>query len=74
MTIYLPAQTIRTIIYACWGAHDVQSWRSSNEWQVDDDNRFICFTAKSLIKSGEEILHDYGNEHGIAATGACWRH
>ena len=34
------------------------------EWQIDDDdNRFIRFTAKSVIKSGEEILHDYGNEY-----------
>ena len=34
------------------------------EWQIDDDdNRFICFTAKSVIKSGEEILHDYGIEY-----------
>ena len=34
------------------------------EWQIDDDdNRFIRFTAKSLIKSGDEILHDYGNEY-----------
>ena len=33
------------------------------EWQIDDDNRFICFTAKSVIRSGEEILHDYGSEY-----------
>ena len=34
------------------------------EWQIDDDdNRFIRFTATSVIKSGEEILHDYGNEY-----------
>ena len=34
------------------------------ECQIDDDdNRFIRFTATSLIKSGEEILHDYGNEY-----------
>ena len=34
------------------------------KWQIDDDdNRFIRFTATSLIKSGEEILHDYGNEY-----------
>ena len=34
------------------------------EWQIDDnDNRFICFTAKSVIKSGEEIVHDYGIEY-----------
>ena len=34
------------------------------EWQIDDDdNRFIRFTATSVIKPGEEILHDYGNEY-----------
>ena len=33
------------------------------EWQIDDDNRFICFTATSVIRSGEEILHDYGSEY-----------
>ena len=34
------------------------------EWQIDDDdNRFIRFTATSVIKSGEEILHDYGIEY-----------
>ena len=33
------------------------------EWQIDDDNRFICFTAMSVIRSGEEILHDYGSEY-----------
>ena len=34
------------------------------EWQIDDDdNRFICFTARSVIKIGEEILHDYGSEY-----------
>ena len=33
------------------------------EWQIDDDNRFIFFTAKSVIRSGEEILHDYGSEY-----------
>lgn len=34
------------------------------EWQIDDDdNRFICFTARSVIKKGEEILHDYGSEY-----------
>jgi SET domain-containing protein len=34
------------------------------EWQIDDDdNRFVCFTAKSVIKTGEEILHDYGSDY-----------
>jgi len=34
------------------------------EWQIDDDdNRFVCFTAKSAIKTGEEILHDYGSDY-----------
>jgi len=34
------------------------------EWQIDDDdNRFICFTAKRPIKKGEEILHDYGADY-----------
>lgn len=34
------------------------------EWQIDDDdNRFVRFTATSVIKTGEEILHDYGNEY-----------
>ena len=34
------------------------------EWQIDDDdNRFVCFTAKSAIKAGEEILHDYGSDY-----------
>ena len=34
------------------------------EWQIDDDdNRFVCFTAKSAIKTGEEILHDYGGDY-----------
>ena len=34
------------------------------EWHIDDDdNRFIRFTATSVIKTGEEILHDYGNEY-----------
>ena len=34
------------------------------EWHIDDDdNRFIRFTATSVIKTGAEILHDYGNEY-----------
>ena len=34
------------------------------EWQIDDDdNRFVCFTAISAIKTGEEILHDYGSDY-----------
>jgi SET domain-containing protein len=34
------------------------------EWQIDDDdNRFVCFAAKSAIKTGEEILHDYGSDY-----------
>ena len=34
------------------------------EWQIDDDdNRFVCFTAKSAIRTGEEILHDYGSDY-----------
>ena len=34
------------------------------EWQIDDDdNRFVCFTAKFAIKTGEEILHDYGSDY-----------
>ena len=34
------------------------------EWQIDDDdNRFVYFTAKSAIKTGEEILHDYGSDY-----------
>ena len=37
---------------------------SNAEWQIDDDdNRFIRFTATSVIKLGEEILHDYGIEY-----------
>ena len=34
------------------------------EWQIDDDdNRFVCFIAKSAIKTGQEILHDYGSDY-----------
>jgi len=34
------------------------------EWQIDDkDNRFVSFIAKSEIKKGDEILHDYGEDY-----------
>ena len=34
------------------------------EWQiVDDDNRFIEFTALHDIRAGDEILHDYGEDY-----------
>ena len=33
------------------------------EWQIDDDNRFVCFTALDDISAGSEIVHDYGDEY-----------
>lgn len=33
------------------------------EWQIDDDNRFVCFTALCDIPMGAEITHDYGEEY-----------
>ena len=33
------------------------------EWQIDDDNRFVRFTALNDISAGDEIVHDYGDEY-----------
>ncbi|MBT5574466.1 MAG: SET domain-containing protein-lysine N-methyltransferase [Alphaproteobacteria bacterium] len=34
------------------------------DWEIDStDNRFVLFKASCFIKSGEEILHDYGEEY-----------
>ncbi len=34
------------------------------EWEIDtSDNRFVIFKALCDIKSGNEILHDYGKEY-----------
>ena len=33
------------------------------EWEIDDDNRFVCFKTTRKIKAGEEIFQDYGKEY-----------
>jgi len=33
------------------------------EWQIDDDNRFVRFSALCDIEAGAEIVHDYGEEY-----------
>ena len=33
------------------------------EWEIDDDNRFVRFSATKDIAAGEEIFQDYGEEY-----------
>jgi SET domain-containing protein len=33
------------------------------EWEIDDDNRFVRFSANKDICAGEEIFQDYGEEY-----------
>ena len=33
------------------------------EWEIDDDNRFVKFSATKDIAVGEEIFQDYGEEY-----------
>ena len=33
------------------------------EWEIDDDNRFVKFSATKDIKAGEEVFQDYGEEY-----------
>ncbi len=33
------------------------------EWEIDDDNRFVKFSASKDIQEGEEIFQDYGVEY-----------
>ena len=33
------------------------------EWEIDDDNRFVRFSATKDIDAGEEIFQDYGEEY-----------
>ena len=33
------------------------------EWQIDDDNRFVRFSALCDIEAGAEIVDDYGEEY-----------
>ncbi len=33
------------------------------EWEIDDDNRFVKFSAAKDIKAGDEIFQDYGEEY-----------
>ena len=33
------------------------------EWEIDDDNRFVKFSASKDIAAGEEIFQDYGEEY-----------
>ena len=36
---------------------------ANSEWEIDSDNRFVCFTALRDIKAGEEIFQNYGEEY-----------
>ncbi len=33
------------------------------EWEIDDDNRFVRFSATKDIAAGDEIFQDYGEEY-----------
>lgn len=33
------------------------------EWEIDDDNRFVKFSATKDIAAGEEVFQDYGEEY-----------
>jgi SET domain-containing protein len=39
------------------------SFKPNAEWEIDDDNRFVKFSATKDIKAGEEIFQDYGKEY-----------
>lgn len=36
---------------------------ANSEWEIDDDNRFVRFSAVRDIAPGEEIFQDYGEEY-----------
>jgi len=36
---------------------------ANSEWEIDDDNRFVRFSAARDIAPGEEIFQDYGEEY-----------
>ena len=36
---------------------------ANSEWEIDDDNRFVRFTALRDIKAGDEIFQNYGEEY-----------
>jgi len=35
----------------------------NSEWEIDEDNRFVRFSALRDIEAGEEIFQDYGEEY-----------
>lgn len=37
--------------------------KANSEWEIDEDNRFVRFTAMRNIKKGEEIFQNYGEEY-----------
>lgn len=39
------------------------SAKANAEWEIDDDNRFVRFSATEDIAAGEEIFQDYGKEY-----------
>jgi SET domain-containing protein len=39
------------------------SSKPNAEWEIDDDNRFVRFSAIKNIAAGEEILQNYGEEY-----------
>ena len=36
---------------------------ANSEWEIDDDNRFVRFTALRDISKGEEIFQNYGTDY-----------
>ncbi|MGC6484565.1 MAG: SET domain-containing protein [Candidatus Puniceispirillales bacterium] len=36
---------------------------ANSEWEIDQDNRFVRFTATRDIKKGDEIFQNYGEEY-----------
>ena len=36
---------------------------ANSEWEIDDDNRFVRFTALRDISKGDEIFQNYGTDY-----------